>query len=651
MIDTLVTEGGASDSDDDEEACPIDIEPEEDFQPENSMQARGREAILAAVRNLTQQPGVYRMLDENNKILYVGKAKNLKRRVTSYTKPQGLPNRTLRMVSLTRSMEFVVTRSEAEALLLEANLIKKLKPTFNIMLRDDKSFPFILLRKDHAFPQLSKHRGARKAKGDYFGPFASVGSVNRTLPALHRAFLLRSCSDSVFSGRSRPCLEYQIKRCSAPCVGFVSESDYQQLVAQAAAFLSGRSQDMQKQLSAQMEEASQAMEFEKAAALRDRLRALSSIQTHQEIHVTGLHDADVLAIASNGGASCVQVYFLRHGQNYGTRAFFPKHSNQDRPSEVLTAFVAQFYAETAPPPLILTNIAPSEPELLSEALSMRADRKVEILQPQRGDKKSLVDHGLKNAQMALDRKLAETASQKNLLDGVAKLFALTPPVQRIEVFDNSHVSGTHALGAMIVAGPEGFVKTSYRTFNIKSSDLTPGDDYAMMREVLTRRYGRLKREIESGEEVARPNLVLIDGGLGQLNVAFEVLTELGLAELIPVVGVAKGPDRDAGREKFFRPGMSPFQLPPNDPVLYYLQRLRDEAHRFAIGSHRAKRSKNLGRSKIDDVPGIGPKRKKALLHHFGAASAIERASIEDLLKCDGINRATAEVIFSHFHPD
>ncbi len=609
----------------------------------------GLGTIEGYLRTLPGSPGVYRMLDRKGDALYVGKARNLRRRVAAYTQVGKQPLRLLRMIAATRSMEFVVTRSEVEALLLEANLIKRLRPRYNVLLRDDKTFPHILITGDHGFPQITKHRGAESRAGRYFGPFASAGAVNRTITALQRAFLLRNCTDSVFSNRTRPCLQYQIKRCSAPCVGYVDEAGYAEQVEEASAFLAGRSAAVQERFGRAMVDASDRLDFETAARYRDRIRALSAIQAHQDINVEGIGDADAMAAFQAGGQTCIQVYFFRAGRNYGTRAYFPNHDAAQNEGEVLSAFVAQFYDDKRPPKMVLLSHQPEEIELLTEALTLRADRKVDLAVPRRGDKRRLIDHAGANAREALARRLAETSAQSKLLAGVAGAFDLDGPPDRIEVYDNSHISGTHPVGAMIVAGPEGFRKTAYRKFNIKGP-VSPGDDYAMMREVLTRRFARALKENPDQDGADWPDLVLIDGGLGQTSVAAEVLEELGITD-VPVVGIAKGPDRDAGRERFFLPGRDAFSLEPRDPVLYYLQRLRDEAHRFAIGSHRARRGKDVGRSPIDEIPGIGPRRKKALLLRFGAAKAVARASLEDLESVDGISRAVAKKIYEHFHGD
>jgi len=622
-------------------------------------------------------PGVYRMLDRRGDALYVGKARSLKSRVQNYAHPAGLSNRLRRMIAETAAMEVVVTQTEAEALLLECNLIKRLMPRYNVLLRDDKSFPFIHLTAAHEFPQLTKYRGARTNEGSYFGPFASAGSVNRTLVTLQKAFLLRSCSDSVFATRTRPCLLYQIKRCSAPCVGYIARQGYAALIEQAHAFLSGRSDDVQQRLAAEMQAAADALDFEAAALVRDRIRALSLVRGHQDIHVPGIVDADVIAAHQEGGQTCVQVFFFRGGQNWGNRAYFPSHDRQLPVEEVLTSFVGQFYDNRAKPPLVLLSHQLVEQDLVEEALSLAGPR-VTLAVPQRGDKKRLVDRILATAREALGRRLADSASQRQLLDGVAAAFAIHGPLHRVEVYDNSHIQGTNPVGAMIVAGPEGLVKNAYRKFTIRGLTLTHpapragsplsrntgeggerseadeglagGDDYAMMREVLLRRFARAIKEDPERDRGTWPDLILIDGGQGQLNVARVVLDELGIAG-VAIVGIAKGPDRNAGRERFFVPGRAPFSLDPRDPVLYFLQRLRDEAHRFAIGTHRAKRTKALGRSPLDEIGGVGVRRKQALLHHFGSARAVARAGLGELERVSGISKTVAKKIYDHFHPD
>ncbi|HZD24893.1 MAG TPA: excinuclease ABC subunit UvrC [Alphaproteobacteria bacterium] len=632
----------------------------------------GRAAIRKALETMPFAAGVYRMLDGKGEPLYVGKAKNLKNRVQSYANPAGLSPRILRMIAETRAMEVITTRTEVEALLLESNLIKRLRPRYNILLRDDKSFPYIVITGDHDWPQLAKHRGARNREGEYFGPFASAGAVNRTLNTLQKAFPLRSCSDSVFASRTRPCLQYQIRRCTAPCVGRIGREDYDQLVREARDFLAGRSQAVQKRLSARMQEAAERLDYESAAAYRDRLRALAHIQSHQGINVTGVDEADVVAIHQEAGQSCIQVFFFRSGQNWGNRAFFPSHARDDEPGEVLAAFLGQFYDNKPPPREILVNAAIPDEALLAEALSVKADRRVRLHRPRRGPRHDLVQHAESNARDALARRLAESASQRRLLEGVAELFGLDAAPRRIEIYDNSHTMGRNAIGAMVVAGPEGLQKGAYRKFNIRGEDLTPGDDYAMMREVLTRRFSRLlkaRAAEESGDDeeadgdaaAARenrriagewPDLVLIDGGPGQLAVAREVFADLGIGlGDITLAAIAKGPDRNAGRERIYLPDRAPVSLPPRSPVLYFLQRLRDEAHRFAIGTHRARRANAVARSRLDEIEGVGPSRKRALLNHFGSVRAIEQAALNDLQTVEGISRSVARKVYDHFHPD
>jgi len=585
------------------------------------------------------------MLDEDGAVLYVGKARNLKNRVSNYANGRGHSNRIALMIALTRSMEFVVTQTETEALLLEANLIKRLKPRFNILLRDDKSFPYILIRRDHAAPQLLKHRGARKVKGDYFGPFASVGAVNHTLNTLQKAFMLRTCTDSVYEGRTRPCMLYQIKRCAGPCVDLVTPQAYDELVSQATDFLRGKSNALREDLQDRMQTASDALDFELAARLRDRIRAIAAVTTDQGINPDGIEEADVIAVAQDGGKSCVQVFFFRAGQNWGNQSFFPRHDSEAEPADVLAAFLAQFYDDRPAPGTILLSHTVEENELISEALSLRAERKVNLLVPQRGEKKKLVDQTAHNAREALARRLAESATQTQLLQGVQRVFKLEEEPTRIEVYDNSHIQGTNALGAMIVAGPEGFEKNHYRRFNMKGDDAATNDDFAMMAAMMRRRFSRLLKEREEGAPV--PSLVLIDGGKGQLSSVLKVMEELGVTD-IPIAAIAKGPERDAGREAFYLPGEAPFKMPMKDPVLYYLQRLRDEAHRFAIGGHRAKRKKAMSDNPLDDVPGIGPSRKKALLAHFGSAKAVRNAALADLEAVDGVSKAMAKRIHDWF---
>jgi excinuclease ABC subunit C len=677
--------------------------------PEDSMEApraeRGRLAqgagvIREKVKTLPNSPGVYRMMNAKGDVLYVGKARDLKKRVTAYTQPYRQGNRIQRMISETASMEFVTTHTEVEALLLEANLIKRYMPRYNVLLRDDKSFPYILITGDHPAPQLAKHRGARNRPGEYFGPFASAGAVNRTIVALQRAFLLRPCSDSIFSSRTRPCLQFQIKRCSAPCVGRINEADYKGLVSEAHDFLTGKSDAVKLRLSSEMQLASDALEFERAARLRDRIQALAAIQSRQDINLENVEEADIIAVhQEESGHSCVQVFFFRNNSNYGSRAYFPAHDRQAEVKDILAAFMGQFYENKTPPKLILVNEIPAETELLAEALTLRAGRKVEILAPQRGDKRKALDHALLNAKDALTRRMAESASQTRLLAALAELFKMEQPPKRIEVYDNSHISGTNPYGAMIVAGPEGFMKNQYRKYSIRdvtrkeeeeaepetdtSTDETPsglsevpmpafevqpnasleqvienidparppviaGDDYAMMRQVLTRRFNRALKEDPDRDKGLWPDLVLIDGGAGQLSVVMQVFADLGITDVC-LASIAKGPERNAGRERFFMPGREPFSLDPKSPVLYFLQRLRDEAHRFVIGAHRAKRSKEIRHSILDDVPGIGAKRKKALLLHFGSARAVSQAGLTDLSTVPGVSEAVAKKIYDHFH--
>jgi excinuclease ABC subunit C len=608
---------------------------------------QGAALIKDHVKRLPDAPGVYRMIGEDGEVLYVGKARSLKKRVTQYAQGRFHTQRIAHMVDLTRAMEFVTTRTETDALLLEINLIKQLKPRFNVLLRDDKSFPEILIRRDHEAAQLRKHRGAHTVRGDYFGPFASAWAVNRTLNTLQKAFLLRSCSDNVYETRTRPCMLYQIRRCSAPCTGLISLDDYQGLVDQAEAFLRGKSRSVMAKMAAEMQAASDDLEFERAARLRDRIRALSSIVQEQQINPETVDEADVFALHSEGGQACVQVFFFRAGQNWGNRAYFPRVDRQDEDLDVMSAFLGQFYDDKPIPKLILLNIEPSDKDLLCEAFGIKAGRKVEISRPQRGEKRQLVDHALTNAREALGRKMAESSAQSKLLAGVCEAFGLDGQPERIEVYDNSHIMGTNAVGGMIVAGPEGFQKSQYRKFNIKSTELTPGDDFGMMREVLRRRFARLVKEEEAGETPPRPDLVLIDGGAGQLSAAQEIMADLGVDD-IAVVGVAKGPDRDAGLERFFIPGKAPFMLEPKSPVLYYLQRLRDEAHRFAIGSHRTRRAIDMKKNPLDEIEGVGPGRKRALLHAFGSARGVSRASVEDLAKVEGVSQALAQRVYDFF---
>ena len=689
----------------------IDVATEEDTSAPQSSggMANGVAVLRSALKNVPASPGVYRMLDRKGDAIYVGKARNLKARVQNYTHPLALSNRTRRMVADTTALEIVVTQTEAEALLLECNMIKRLLPRFNVLLRDDKSFPLIHITADHAFPQLTKHRGARAGDGVYFGPFASAGAVNRTLITLQKAFLLRSCGDSVFNNRTRPCLLFQIKRCSAPCVGRIAPEDYAALIDEAKGFLSGRSADVQARLAVEMEAASTALDFEAAAVMRDRIRALSMVQGHQDIYTPGIDDADIIAAHQEGGHTCVQVFFFRGGQNWGNRAYFPSHDRALPVEEVLTSFVGQFYDNRPKPPLVLLSHQLTEQDLVAEALSL-GGRKVTLTVPRRGDKKKLVDRIVGTAREALGRRLAESSSQRQLLDGVAAALGLPGPLNRIEVYDNSHIQGAHAVGAMIVAGPEGLMKNQYRKFTIRGErqrdaaltalsallgeegedlpqgsgesaagggnasgipPLTPalsapaviprggegagrepgtagGDDYAMMREVLRRRFARALKEDPERTSGVWPDLVLIDGGLGQLGIAQGVMDELGIGD-VPIVGIAKGPDRNAGRERFFLPGRPSFSLEPRDPVLYFLQRLRDEAHRFAIGTHRARRAKAMGQSPLDEIAGIGARRKQALLHHFGSARSVARAGLAEIERVGGISKAVAKKVYDHFH--
>jgi excinuclease ABC subunit C len=612
----------------------------------------GATVLRAALADMSSGPGVYRMLDAEGEALYVGKARSLRRRVAQYLQWSRLPLRLQRMVAGTRRVEIVVTHTEVEALLLESNLIKRLMPRFNVLLRDDKSFPYIALLDEHAFPQIAKHRGARVRKGSYFGPFASAGAVNQTLTAMQRAFLLRSCSDSVFSNRTRPCLLFQIKRCSAPCVGRIGEAEYAGLVAEARAFLSGRSREAQEGFATRMQQAADALDFETAALYRDRIRALTQVQSRQDINIESIGDADVVALHHEGGVASIQVFFFRGGRNCGNRPYFPRHDRADDPGEILAAFLGQFYDDKPPPGLVLLSAEVPERALLAEALSARAGHRVEVHVPERGDKRKAVEHALANAREALVRRRVDDARQAELLAGVAAAFGLPAPPERIEVYDNSHIMGREAVGAMVVAGSAGFMKSAYRKFNIRpdgpGGPVVAGDDYAMMRQVLSRRFARALRDDPDRDDGTWPDLVLVDGGAGQLEAAHAALAELGI-EGLALVGVAKGPDRDAGRERFFMRGREPFQLPPGDPVLFFLQRLRDEAHRFAIGTHRARRSALIQGSALDEVPGIGPRRKKALLLHFGSARAVARAGLADLEAVNGIDRATARKIYDHFN--
>jgi excinuclease ABC subunit C len=609
----------------------------------------GVAAIRKIVKGLPVRPGVYRMLDAKGDVLYVGKARALRNRVTNYTQVARLTKRLQRMVSQTRSMQIVTTNTESEALLLEAQLIKRYRPPYNVLLRDDKSFPFILLREDHPFPQIRKHRGARRHKGQYYGPFASAGSVTRTLNALQKLFLLRSCTDTFLATRKRPCLLYQIRRCSAPCVGRVTPEAYAELVQDSKDFLAGKSSQVQQKLAAAMNEAAEAMDYELAAVFRDRLRSLTFIQGSQAIAAEGLGDADIFALACKGGTMCVQAFFIRGGNNWGHRSFFPAHTAEVPEAEVLASFLMQFYEEVPPPRQILLDREVPEAELVAEALSERSDRKVVLRVPKRGDHVRMIRQASRNAEEELDRHLAETSTQARTMRALTEVLELAEPPERIEVYDNSHVMGTNAVGAMIVAGPEGFRKNGYRKFNIKRPETAPGDDFAMMREVLGRRFARLEKEDPDRSRGEWPDLLLIDGGKGQLSAVVETLECAGIHD-VPVVGVSKGPDRNAGRETLHLPNGRDFQLPPNSPVLFYIQRLRDEAHRFAIGAHRQKRAKSMTASPLDEVPGIGPNRKRALLMHFGTAKAVRGAALEDLEKAPGISKTMARGIYDYFHP-
>jgi excinuclease ABC subunit C len=646
-------------TDEDDEAGLPEVPEEPGVTVPEGPLAIGHAAIEQAVRLAPTSPGVYRMLNAANDVLYIGKAKNVRKRLASYARanaPQ--PARILRMIAATVAVEIVSTATETEALLLEANLIKQLRPRFNVQLRDDKSFPYILITGDHWAPQILKHRGAQTRPGRYFGPFASAGAVNRTITALQRAFLVRSCTDGFFESRTRPCLLYQIRRCAGPCTGEIDFPGYTELVREATEFLSGRSHLVKRELAGEMEKASANLAFETAAVYRDRLAALSAIQSQQGINPRTVEEADVFAIHQEGGYSCVEVFFFRTGQNWGNRAYFPRAEKSFTPEEVLGSFLAQFYDDKPPPKLILVSHAIEECELLASALSIKAGTRVEVLTPKRGEKKELVTHALTNAREALGRKLADTATQGRLLQGMVETLGLEQPPKRIEVYDNSHIQGTNAVGAMIVAGPDGFIKNQYRKFNIKSEGLTPGDDYAMMREVLQRRFKRLLTPPAEGDAAKAkadddsfpqwPDLVIIDGGRGQLNAAREIFDSLGLKD-VSLLAVAKGPDRDAGRETLFMPDKEPLKLEPRDPVLYFIQRLRDEAHRFVIGSHRKLRKKDIREAGLQEIPGIGPSRKRALLHHFGTLKEIERASIADLGKVPGVSAESARKIFEFFH--
>ena len=638
-----------------ESETPIDIESEVEIEEEPAAEkvATGAAAIQRFHKLAPSTPGVYRMLDAKSAVLYVGKAKNIAKRVASYTRGQGHTNRISRMIAATVSMEFVSTATETEALLLEANLIKRFAPRFNVLLRDDKSFPYILITRDHAAPQILKHRGARNREGDYFGPFAAAGAVNRTLNALERAFLLRSCSNAFYESRTRPCLLHQIKRCSAPCTGEIALDDYNELVNEAREFLSGRSTAVKEMLAEEMEKASNTLDFERAAALRDRLEALSTIQSHQGVHPRSTANADIFAVHQQGGVTCIEVFFIRNYQNWGDRAYYPRADRSLEAGEVLEGFLPQFYESRVAPACVLLSHDVGDRELLAEALSTRADYRVEVVVPQRGEKRELVEHALMNARSALGRRLAESSSQMRLLKALTETFGLKAPPRRIEVYDNSHIQGSNPVGVMIVAGRDGFEKGQYRKFNIKSEDLAPGDDYAMMREVLSRRFARMvKEEADATAENSRwkrPDLVLIDGGPGQLSVACQVFADLGVED-VALAAISKGPDRDAGREHFYLPGKEPFRLDTKSPVLYYLQRLRDEAHRFVIGGHRKKRSAAIGANPLDEIAGVGAGRKRALLQHFGSARAVAGASLTDLSAVSGVSETLARKIFDFFHP-
>ncbi|TLP69111.1 excinuclease ABC subunit UvrC [Parasedimentitalea maritima] len=618
-----------------------------DLPPEKpTVPPTGYAVVQDYLKTLDGSPGVYRMLDAENRVLYVGKARNLRARVSNYSRP-GHTQRIERMIALTTSMMFLTTRTETEALLLEQNLIKQLKPKYNVLLRDDKSFPNILLDKSHDYPQIKKHRGARKAKGAYFGPFASASAVTRTLNQMQKAFLLRNCSNAMFEGRSRPCLQYQIKRCSAPCTGEISQEDYAASVYDAERFLSGRSTKIQEELAELMMAASEALEFERAAALRDRIKALTQVQTAQGINPRGVAEADVIGLHIEAGQACVQVFFIRANQNWGNQDFYPRIGADVTAAEVMEAFIGQFYDNKVPPRQLILSDAIEHDDLMTEALSSKTSHRVEILVPQRGEKAELIAGATRNARESLARKMSESATQARLLRGLAEAFALDGPPQRIEVYDNSHIQGTNAVGGMIVAGPDGFMKNAYRKFNIKGDDLVPGDDFGMMKEVLHRRFSRLQKEDPDRSKGHWPDLLLIDGGAGQVSAVAQIMDEHGVGD-IPMVGVAKGVDRDHGKEEFHRTGKRPFALQRNDPVLYFVQRMRDEAHRFAIGTHRAKRAKAIGATPLDEVPGVGASRKRALLAHFGSAKAVSRANLADLKAVSGVSGALAQRIYDFF---
>ena len=609
----------------------------------------GHACVQSYLASLDNSPGVYRMLDEESRVLYVGKARNLKKRVSNYANPNGHTGRISRMISETASMMFLTTTTETEALLLEQNLIKQLKPKYNVLLRDDKSFPNILVSREHGFPQIKKHRGTKTEKGTYYGPFASAGAVNRTLNQLQRFFLLRDCSDSQFDARTRPCLQYQIKRCCAPCVGYVAAEDYAVLVKDAERFLGGKSTNIQAELAQEMQTASENMEFERAAALRDRIKAMTQVQTAQGINPQSVPEADVIAVHMEGGQACVQVFFIRGNQNWGNRDYYPRVGGDVSITEVMQAFVGQFYSDREPPRMILLSDAIEDPDLMAEALSGKLGRRVQIAVPQRGEKLDLVAGAQRNARESLARRMSEKASQMKLLKGLAQAFELPDVPRRIEVYDNSHIQGAHAVGAMIVAGAEGLLKSQYRKFNIKGDDLTPGDDFGMMKEVIGRRFKRLLKEDPQRKSEAWPDVLLIDGGAGQVSAVREIMRDLGVED-ITMIGVAKGVDRDAGKEEFYRTGKRPFALRHNDPVLYFVQRMRDEVHRFAIGTHRAKRSKAIGASPLDGIPGVGAARKRALLAHFGSAKAVARANLADLEVVPGVSKGMAQKLYDYFQP-
>ncbi|WBU60665.1 excinuclease ABC subunit UvrC [Paracoccus albus] len=614
---------------------------------ESQQKLTGRALIADYLKTLDASPGVYRMLGEKGDVLYVGKARNLKARVSSYARGQGHTGRISRMIRETCSMMFLTTRTETEALLLEQNLIKQLKPRYNVLLRDDKSFPNILVAKSHPFPQIKKHRGAKSEKGDYYGPFAGAGAVNRTLNQLQRVFLLRNCTDAVFESRTRPCLLFQIKRCSAPCVGKISEGDYGALVNDAELFLKGRSTKIQADLASEMAEAAEAMEYERAAALRDRIKALTAVQSVQAINPRRIAEGDIVALHMENGQACVQVFFIRGNQSWGNRDFYPRLGGVESPDEVMQAFLMQFYDNKVPPRMVLLSHGVEDMDLMRDALSEKAGRKVVLGVPMRGEKAEMVENAIRNARESLARRMSESATQMKLLEGVADAFDLPGPPRRIEVYDNSHIMGSNAVGGMVVAGPEGWIKSQYRKFNIKGTEITPGDDFGMMKEVLTRRFTRLLKEDPDRESEAWPDLLLIDGGAGQVSAVHEIMAELGVED-IPMIGVAKGQDRDHGKEEFHRFGVRPFALRMNDPVLYFIQRLRDEAHRWAIGTHRAKRAKAVSATPLDEIAGVGASRKRALLAHFGSAKAVSGAAVADLMAVDGISEGLAQKIYDHF---